>query len=257
MKREEFNMDMILETMLKPPKLKKIKKAICIQPHPDDNEVGMGGAIAKLVNEGCEIHYITVTDGSLGLYDDSMTHEELAGIRKKEVEDSGHVLGVKHFHYLNYKDGTLHDVIKLAGEIGEIIREVKPEFIFCPDPWLPYEAHQDHIVTGRAVAQSYISTWLQDYPLGTKTKPHKVTGIGFYYTSKPNSIVDISDTFDLKMKAMAMHKTQFDKKTLMVLKLYFTQKAKKAAVNEKFKLGCELKILGENHLHCFTDAENV
>jgi LmbE family N-acetylglucosaminyl deacetylase len=250
-------MDMILNAMLKPPKMNQIKKAICIQPHPDDNEVGMGGMIAKLVNEGCEVHYITVTDGSLGLLDDSMTHEELAEIRKKETEDSGKLLGVKHFHYLDYKDGTLHNIHKIAGEIGEIIRTVKPEFLFCPDPWLTYEAHQDHIITGKAVAQSFISTWLYDYPIGTKTKPYRVKGIGFYYTAKPNTVIDITGTFDLKMKSISIHKSQFDKKTLLMFSLYFKNKAKKAAANEKFKLGCELKVLGQNHLHCFTDAESI
>lgn len=102
-------MDLLLEAMLKPPKLKNVKKAICIQPHPDDNEVGMGGAIAELIAKGCEMHYITVTDGALGLLNASMTHEELAALRKIETEESGRLLGVEHFHYLNYKDGTLSD----------------------------------------------------------------------------------------------------------------------------------------------------
>ncbi|XFA99632.1 PIG-L deacetylase family protein [Candidatus Izemoplasma sp. B36] len=250
-------MDMLLNAMLKPPKLKNIKKAICVQPHPDDNEVGMGGIIAKLAKEGCQIHYITVTDGSLGLLDASLTHDELAIKRKEEIEASGKLLGVNHFHYLNHKDGTLKDIHEIAGQIGEIIRTIKPEFIFCPDPWLNYEAHQDHIITGKAVAQSFISTWLHEYPLGTKTKPHKVKGIGFYFTSRPNTIIDITDTFDLKMKAIGKHKSQFDKKTLMMFSIYFKDKAKKAAINEKYKLGAQLKILGQNHLHCFVDAENV
>lgn len=250
-------MDMLLNAMLKPPKLKNIKKAICIQPHPDDNEVGMGGVIAKLTKEGCQVHYITVTDGSLGLLDASLTHDELAIKRKEEIEASGKLLGVNNFHYLNYQDGTLNNIHEISGKIGEIIRSIKPEFIFCPDPWLNYEAHQDHIITGKAVAQSFISTWLYEYPLGTKTKPHKVKGIGFYFTSKPNLVIDITETFDIKMKAIAVHKSQFDKKTLMMLSIYFKDKAKKAALNEKFKLGAQLKIMGQNHLHCFVDAENI
>ena len=59
------------------------------------------------------------------------------------------------------------------------------------------------------------------------------------------------------MKSLSMHKSQFDKKTLLMFSMYFKNKAKKAAINEKFKLGCSLKVLGENHLHCFTDAENL
>lgn len=250
-------MDLILNAMLKAPKLKQAKKVICIQPHPDDNEVGMGGAIASLINDGCEVHYLTITDGSLGLLDDSMTHEELAKKRKEEVYESGKLLGVSHYHFFEYQDGTLYNINKLSGEIAELVREVKPDFIFAPDPWLTYEAHQDHVVTGKAASQCFITSYLYDYPLGTKTKPHKLKGIGFYYTSKPNTVVDISKTFDLKMKSIACHKTQFDKKTLMLFSLYFKQQAKKAASNEKFKLGCALKIMGENHMHCFTAAEEV
>lgn len=248
---------MLINAMLKPPKMKNIKKAICVQPHPDDNEVGMGGVIAKLIQDGCEVHYITVTDGSLGLVNDKITHEELIQIRKSEIEESGKLLGVENYHYLNYQDGTLSDIYKIAGDIGEIIRQIKPEFIFCPDPWLNYEAHQDHVITGKAVAQSFISTWLQEFPLGTKTKPHTVKGIGFYHTSKPNTIIDITNTFDLQMKAIGKHKSQFDKKTLMMLSIYFKNKAKEVATNEKFKLGCALKVLGQNHMHCYVDAENT
>lgn len=250
-------MEPILHTLLKIPTLKKMKKAICVQPHPDDNEVGMGDAIAKFVQDGCEVHYITVTDGSLGLLDKTMSHEELIKIRKEEVEKSGRLLGVTHFHYLNYQDGTLSDIYKLAGDITEIIRQVKPDFIFCPDPWVNYEAHQDHIITGKAVTQSLILAPLVEYPLGTKTEPHDVKGIGFYYTGKPNTVVDTTDTFSLKMKAMGEHKTQFSKKLLALYSLYFKEKAKKAAKNEKFKLGCGFKVLAPVHIHCFPDAENV
>lgn len=250
-------MNMMLNALLKPPKLKGVKKVICVQPHPDDNEVGMGGAIAKLIKDGCEVHYITVTDGSLGLVDDSMTHEQLALKRVEETKASGDFLGVTSYHFLEYPDGFLSDIHKLAGDIAEIVRTIKPEFIFCPDPWLHYEAHQDHIVTGKAVSQCFITSWLHEYPLGTKTKPHKIKGVGFYYTANPNTIVDISDTFDLKMKSIAKHKSQFDKKTLMLFNLYFKEKAKDAAKESKFKLGCELKILGQNHMHCFTGAEKV
>ena len=42
------------------------KKILCIQPHPDDNEIGMGGIISYLTSKGVQVDYLTVTDGSLG-----------------------------------------------------------------------------------------------------------------------------------------------------------------------------------------------
>jgi LmbE family N-acetylglucosaminyl deacetylase len=57
---------MDLKQMLPMPKLEECKSLLCIQPHPDDNEVGAGGTIAKLVRQGCQVTYLTVTDGSKG-----------------------------------------------------------------------------------------------------------------------------------------------------------------------------------------------
>ena len=38
-----------------PPEIRNVKKALCIQPHPDDIEIGMGGAVAALAAEGWSI----------------------------------------------------------------------------------------------------------------------------------------------------------------------------------------------------------
>ena len=40
-----------------------VKKVIAIQPHPDDNEVNIGGTLLVLRSRGCEIVYITSMDG--------------------------------------------------------------------------------------------------------------------------------------------------------------------------------------------------
>ena len=53
-------------SLFAPPKLYGIKKLLCVQPHPDDNEIGMGGIISLLTKKGVQVDYLTVTDGSLG-----------------------------------------------------------------------------------------------------------------------------------------------------------------------------------------------
>ena len=56
----------MINTLMQPPKLDNISKLLCIQPHPDDNEIGMGGIISELVSRGVHVDYLTITDGSLG-----------------------------------------------------------------------------------------------------------------------------------------------------------------------------------------------
>ncbi|SHG64518.1 PIG-L deacetylase family protein [Ornithinibacillus halophilus] len=247
---------MDVNALLAKPELKDCQKVLCIQPHPDDNEIGMGGVIAKLAKEGCEIHYLTVTDGRLGDAGSSYTPDQLAEVRKQEAEDAGRLLGAQKFYWLGHKDGSLNDVPSLAGEIAEIIRSEQYDTVFCPDPWLTYEAHYDHVVTGKASAQAAISCSLKSYPEGTKTNPCNLQAVGFYFTGNPNAIVDITDYFDLKFKAIAAHQTQMNEETLALYRTYFTLRGNQLTQNED-KIGEGLKMLRPIHLHCFPEALDI
>lgn len=128
------------------PSLDKIKRALFIQPHPDDNEIGAGATVAKLTSGGAEVHYLTVTDGGSGCNDISLSTREVIETRKREQEEAGRLLGVNNFHWLDFLDGHLYDNEELREKLVRVIREVSPDIIFTVDPWLYYETHLDHIV---------------------------------------------------------------------------------------------------------------
>jgi hypothetical protein len=44
------------------PKLEGIGRALFIQPHPDDNQIGAGGIMAALVADGTQVYELTVCD---------------------------------------------------------------------------------------------------------------------------------------------------------------------------------------------------
>ena len=243
--------------LLAPPDIMKCKRVLCIQPHPDDNEIGMGGIIAKLAENGCEVHYLTVTNGDMGNKDPNATPEETAAIRRKETEAAGKHLGAAAFHYLDHGDGTLHDVHGLSVEIASVIRKVQPQAIFAPDPWLHYECHLDHEITGRAAANAFLMAPRFHFPDGGETTPCAVDAIGFYFTSKPNTVIDISDTFDQKFEAIALHDSQMDPQTLAVYRVWFSMLGQELAVGKDFPLGEGLKVLSPLHAHCFVKAEFI
>ena len=245
--------NMEINALLAKPDVQRCKKVLCIQPHPDDNEIGMGGVIAMLAAGDSEIHYLTVTDGRLGDMGTSLTPEQLAEVRKQEAEAAGRLLGASKFFWLNHKDGSLNDIPALAAEIGEIIRREQYDTIFCPDPWLLYEAHYDHIVTGKASAQAAISCLLKSYPEGTDTPPCQIQAIGFYFTAAPNTVVNITEYFDLKFKAMALHQTQMDDQLLALYRTYFKLRGNQLLQNDE--IGEGLKMLRPLHLHCFPEAQ--
>lgn len=248
---------MDLSAYFTPPEILTAKRALCIQPHADDNEIGMGGTIAALADRGCEIHYLTVTDGALGQAAGPADPAAIAVVRRQEAEAAGRVLGASVFHFFDEPDGSLRDVPALAGRIAELVRAVQPEVLFCPDPWALYEAHQDHVVTGKAAAQAFISSALAGYPRGTGTQPWQAGAIGFYFTQAPNTVVDVTGAFERKFAAMALHRTQFSEELLGMYRLYFTMQGQRLAQGKGFALGEGLKVLGPLHLHCFVEAPSI
>ena len=90
--------------------------------------------MAALAAKGCEIHYLTVTNGDLGAQGGPIDPAELAVLRRQETVAAGEALGAKVFHFFDEPDGSLSDVPALAGKIAELVRTIQPDVMFCPDP---------------------------------------------------------------------------------------------------------------------------
>lgn len=252
-----MNPNIDVAALLSPPEILRCKKVLCIQPHPDDIEIGMGGIVALLAEKGCEIHYLTVTDGDQGRKDPAISPEETAAIRRREAEAAGKHLGASHFHFFHLGDGTLSEVLPLSAKIAHLIREIRPQAVFAPDPFLPYECHWDHIITGRAAANGFLMSGRLTIPEEIPTQPFQPEALGFYFTARPNSVFDITHLFDKKFEAIALHESQMDPVTLAMYRIYFQQKGQELAEGKGFSLGEGLKVLSPLHLHCFPDADRI
>ena len=216
----------------------------------------MGGTIAVLAGRGCEIHYLTLTRGDQGSRDSSRGPEETAEIRREEAAAAGRFLGAREFHFLDHCDGTLSDIVGISREIADLIRRFQPEIVFCPDPWLFYEGHYDHVAGGRAAANAFHMSGGIHFD-GGRTQPWRARAIGFYFTSHPNTVIDISGVVEQKFSAIALHKSQIDPQTLALYRVYFQMKGTELARGRGFALGEGLKILGPLQTHCFTDAVDL
>jgi len=183
---------------------------LCIAPHPDDCELGAGGTLSKLARRGKRVFIAVVTDGSKGTADPSLTPERLAAIRRAEQENAAKVLSVEKVYFLGYPDGELELSNKLVSDIVNIIRDCRPDIVFAPDPFLPYEAHLDHYYTGRAASMAAMMSGLPNY--GRRghgaAAPWFVKALFYYYTANSNVYVDISDTFAAKLEALKKHESQ-------------------------------------------------
>ena len=191
-----------------------IERVMVVTAHPDDAEFGAGGTVARFAQQGCEITYVLVTNGNKGSGDRSMTAERLAIIREEEQRNAARALGVERVQFLGYPDGELEDTRDLRRDISREIRRWRPDLIITQNPHRTYHlgiSHRDHRITGGVVLDCF-------YPLARdhmafpelmpEFEPHKVREIYVMQWENPHLVVDITDTMDLKLKALACHLSQ-------------------------------------------------
>ena len=198
------------------------QRAMSIYAHPDDQEFSIGGTLAKWAQSGTEVISVVITSGDSGSNDpakDGSHKQELADLREKEQLAAAAVLGVKETIFLRYPDGELEPTITLRKELTRLIRRYKPDVVLAgnPEAWFygdDYLNHPDHRAAAQAACAAVFpsaGSRLMFADLLTEGyEPHEVKRLYIHGTDKINTWVDITETFDLKVKALQQHVSQID-----------------------------------------------
>ena len=191
------------------------KSILSFVAHPDDAELSLGGSLAKFAQEGFRIHIVVATDGTSGTLDPEK--QDLSEIRQKEAQNGALILGVGNTIFLDYQDFGL-DLLP-SGELRrwfiKIIRELKPWIVFSQDPFGEPEIHPDHRAVAFAASDALNFSGLprvESDQLREGLSPWFVPE-KYYYNPKRegvNRILDITDTLEIKIKALLAHKSQVD-----------------------------------------------
>jgi LmbE family N-acetylglucosaminyl deacetylase len=183
-----------------------------VSPHPDDSEFGIGGTVARLVQEGKRVVYVICTNGDKGTGDRRLTPEMLAEMRQKEQRAAAALLGVQETVFLGYPDQGLEDGHPFRRDLVRVIRRFRPQVVATADPYRKYMWHRDHRITG-LVALDAVFPFARDhlsYPelLEEGLEPHKVEEMWFWGADELNYRLDITATLETKFAALACHKSQ-------------------------------------------------
>ena len=190
--------------------------ALVIFAHPDDAEFMCGGTIAAWADEGTEVHYCVVTDGSAGSNEPGATREGLIPIREAEQRAAADVLGVQSLTWLGYRDGELEVNLETRKAVTRVVRSIRPEVIVAPDPsrlWFGsgYINHWDHKQAGLLALSAVMPdapTRLQ-FPelLDEGIEPFEVPNL-WLSTEDPDTFVDVTKTIDRKIASLRCHASQ-------------------------------------------------
>ncbi|MBI49104.1 MAG: bacillithiol biosynthesis deacetylase BshB1 [Crocinitomicaceae bacterium] len=170
--------------------------------HPDDVELGCGGSIAKMVNQGSRVIIVDLTQGELGT-------RGTAEIRAKEASNAANILGVESRINLGLKDGFFKCDDESLFAVIDIIRKYRPRIVLAN---ALHDRHPDHGKGAELVNQSCFLSGLVKIDTPDNPESYRPDAVYHYiqdYNRCPDVVIDTSDFVDIKMKAIMAFSSQF------------------------------------------------
>lgn len=174
--------------------------------HPDDIEIGCGGAAIMLKQNGCTLHHAIISSGEEGGV--NTTKSELIKTREQEATNASKFIGSSSIKFFRFDDGLTSFDKKMKLEVIEYLKEINPDIIFvhCSNDQNP-----DHRVCTKLVLDAIRACEGPWYPETKNVQIHPKLVIGYEVWTpiqSPQTYVDISKVLDKKLKAIRFHKSQ-------------------------------------------------
>lgn len=176
---------------------------LVIAPHPDDAELGAGGAIIKMVELGWRVGVLDLTNGEPTPFGSLET-------RAKETRAATSILGIPWRENLGLPNRFLEPTLEARAKLANVFRRVRPKWLFAPY-W--EDAHPDHVAATQLIEAARF--WSKLTKSDLEGEPYHPQRIFNYYcvhlkhVAQPAFVLDISDQWDKKAASIAAYASQF------------------------------------------------
>jgi N-acetylglucosamine malate deacetylase 1 len=168
-------------------------------PHPDDIEIGMGGTVARHADRGARVGLCDLTAGEMG--SNGTVEERLA-----EAAAAREALGAAWRVNLRWPDRAIGGADHLRDAVG-LIRRARPRTVAIPHG---ADRHPDHVAASQLLTEAAFSSALRRFEPSTPAwKPSRVCYYFINDSAPPSFVVDVSDVYERKRRALACYVSQF------------------------------------------------
>ena len=173
--------------------------------HPDDIELGAGGTLIKHIKMGSKVGLVDLTNGEMGTRGDAKT-------REIEAKNACSIIGAEFRINLNMEDGFVSVNKKNIMEVVKVIRAYRPKLVLCN---AIKDRHPDHAIASELVSKACFNSGLSKISSSFENENqvhHRPHAVYHYIQDRwidPDFVVDISDVFVDKIKAVKAYKSQF------------------------------------------------
>ncbi len=221
--------------------------------HANDMETYAGGTVAKFVDEGYRVILVMLTANMAGadIHQDGnfMEHapKEVMAVREKETHEAAQILGVDTILQMGFKDSVYHtgkelawlgdqnyDVHHPAGaepiaaaagnfrcikRMQTILEKYEPQIVITHNLSSGYE----HTCAAQIVNQAFGQAVKDGAKLGSLWIPTQVRHAAWESDvrlfASPSVLIDVTDYWTLKLKALRAHQSQHSKNSIRKLEI--------------------------------------
>jgi len=176
---------------------------LAIGAHPDDAEIGCAGFLLKAKARSLRTGIVVLTQGEMGTFGS-------ADERRAEAHAAAEILKVDAFRILDMPDARIEFNRDNALTVVRILKELRPLLVLSPH----FEDHHpDHAAAARLVERAaYLATRPSLFPELEPLIPqpyHLTFSLSFQRSCPPTLVLDITDVYATKQKALQAHGSQY------------------------------------------------
>jgi N-acetylglucosamine malate deacetylase 1 len=177
---------------------------LAIAAHPDDIEITCGGLLIKMAKRGKSVGAVDLTRGEAGTYGTS--DDRLA-----ELHEAAKIMGLSYRENLAMEDSAVEYNQENKLKIADAIRKTKPDLVILPH-W--DQRHPDHLACTKLGYDACFLAGLKKLPIGGEPhRPRKILYVSYFRNTDYSFMVDISDEFEQKCRAVGAYQSQFGQGT--------------------------------------------
>jgi len=173
---------------------------LVIGPHPDDAELGMGGALARAKAEGRSTAIIDLSRGEAAT-------KGTPELRAQEAQAAARVLGLALRLNLGWPDSRIMDSEERRLTLAGVLRELRPTLVVSPHG---HDRHPDHVAAAQIVPAAVHLAGLKNSPLaGEPCKPQQLLCYMGNGPFEATLVVDTSAYIEVWEEALRCYQSQF------------------------------------------------
>ncbi len=190
-----------------------MSKTVCvIAAHPDDEVLGCGGAIAKHIQQGDDVHVLIMSEGITSRDQDRNVEkrsDELSDL-VSAAQEANKILGSTSLAFSQFPDNRMDsvDLLDVVKVVEGFFNDKNPKIVYThhfSDVNIDHQTVHNAVVTAaRPLPGSQLESVLFFEVLSSTE--WQVAGNQKYF--QPNWFVDISDTVNKKCDAMKVYNTE-------------------------------------------------